>query len=1005
MNAIRILYVDDYPLDRELVRDALEKEHGGFQVIEAASRADFEVRLAEGSYDVVLSDFNILGFEGLQVIAAVHANHPHIPVVIVTGTGSEEIAVEALKRGAADYVIKSPQHIRRLPETIHAVLEKRRLEEERQRVEQERDRLFNFSIDLLCIASFDGYFKQLNPAWEKTLRWTNAELMAKPYLEFVHPDDREATTYAAGRLANGKLVISFENRYLCQDGAYKWISWNAYPLVEEGLIFAVARDVTGQKQREQEYQELINGMNDTAFVIDFNARFVEVNDTAVKTLGYSKEELLALGPADIDPHLSRDEIITLAKRMKSDKQQVFETQHWTKYGDIIPVEVSSSLVTYHGEQVILSIVRDITERKRAEDTLRESEEKFRLAFDTSPDSIAITRLADGMLVSVNKGFKQISGYTQEEIIGKTSSEINSWKDPEDRRKFVEELQSRGEVRNYEAPLLTRSGEIYGLMSASIIDLNGEPHVLGIIRDITERKQAEQELRKYQNHLEELVKERTTELYQEISVRARTEQDLLQAKEAAEKANRAKSEFLANMSHDLRTPLNAVLRYAQILKDEDNLTTRQREGMQTIQSSGEHLLALINDILHLAKIEAGKLKLQRDECPLHDFLKQILNMIQIRADQQGITFVPKLAPNLPLGICTDENRLREILLNLLGNAIKFTEQGTITLRVKQLPIEQDTQPPSANTPRTRIRFEVEDTGIGIAEDDLVQIFEAFHQVETRSQQIGGTGLGLAISRQLVQMMGGELQVSSVPDQGSTFWFELEFPVVAHVHPERERPSRKIVGYSGPRRTILVVDDEPANRGLLLNLLYPLGFHLGEATNGQECVEKASTLKPDLILLDLRMPVMDGFRATEEIRRLKELDEMVIIAVSASVFESTRQRAKAVGFHDFLFKPIDLEKVTALLQQSLGLDWIYEEPAVPLPTQPSPDLTTIQLPADEIRRLYAFAVRGDYKNAREQLMKIETLGERFSPLVKELWVFIDRFDMDAIAARLEELGITL
>jgi PAS domain S-box-containing protein len=252
---IRILYVDDYPLDRELVRDALEKEHDGFQIVEATSRADFEARLAEGTYDLVLSDFNILGFEGLQVVEAVHAKNPRVPVVIVTGTGSEEIAVEAMKRGAADYVIKTPKHIQRLSHTIHAVLEKKHLEDERDRTAQERDRLFNYSIDLLCIVGLDGYFKQLNPAWEKTLGWTNDELKSKPYLEFVHRDDREATAHATRRLVEGKPVLPIENRYLCKDGTYKWIAWNSYPVVEEGLIFAVARDMTEPKHAEEQIEQ------------------------------------------------------------------------------------------------------------------------------------------------------------------------------------------------------------------------------------------------------------------------------------------------------------------------------------------------------------------------------------------------------------------------------------------------------------------------------------------------------------------------------------------------------------------------------------------------------------------------------------------------------------------------------------------------------------------------------------------------------------------------------
>lgn len=241
---IRILYVDDYPLDRELVRDALEKELGGFVVTEAASRADFEKFIAAGSYDLVLSDFNILGFEGLQVLETVKARHPGLPVVIVTGTGSEEVAVEAMKRGAMDYVIKSPKHIKKLPATIAAAIDT-------QRTILERDRLFNLSIDPLCVLGFDGFFRQLNPAWEATLHYPIPELLRKSCRELVHPEDLPALNRFLARLSRGESIKDVPTRISCSDGSYRTFSWNAYPLRDENVAFAVARDVT-ERQRAEE---------------------------------------------------------------------------------------------------------------------------------------------------------------------------------------------------------------------------------------------------------------------------------------------------------------------------------------------------------------------------------------------------------------------------------------------------------------------------------------------------------------------------------------------------------------------------------------------------------------------------------------------------------------------------------------------------------------------------------------------------------------------------------
>jgi PAS domain S-box-containing protein len=245
----RILYVDDYVLDRELIRDALEKESDGFIVTEASSHEEFIAKLALDEYDLVLSDFNILGYEGLQIIDVVHAHNPTMPIIIVTGTGSEEIAVEALKHGAADYIIKTPHHIRRLPQTILSVIEKRDLQ-------RERDRLFNYSIDLLSVIGFDGCFKQLNPAWETTLGWRLDEMLSKFFLEFIHPDDRLATLEITKKFERGEQIYAFENRYLCKDGSYRWLSWNATPNREEKLVFSVASDITERKITENQIREL-----------------------------------------------------------------------------------------------------------------------------------------------------------------------------------------------------------------------------------------------------------------------------------------------------------------------------------------------------------------------------------------------------------------------------------------------------------------------------------------------------------------------------------------------------------------------------------------------------------------------------------------------------------------------------------------------------------------------------------------------------------------------------
>jgi PAS domain S-box-containing protein len=616
---------------------------------------------------------------------------------------------------------------------------------------------------------------------------------------------------------------------------------------------------------------------------------IDVNDSALELFGLECGEVLDKRnfdlDLDIDP-VQRRQIIQSIQVQGPVRS--LESHVQTKRGDTRIILYSADLIEVDGEPYLISILYDITDRKRAEEALRRSEEKFSKIFHSNPNPMTISRVTDGCILDANTSALEFFDAQTADVLGKTSFELNLWADLEHREQVFQKLQQYQIVRSFECDFRNRKGEIRTvLFSAEMIEVNGQICLASTMNDISDRRQAEVALQ--------------------------------QATLDAEAANQAKSRFLSNMSHELRTPLNSILGFTQLMNRDLSLSTTQRDQLDIINRSGEHLLEMINDVLDMAKIEAGRIDINLNGFDLHRLLKTLERMFSIRVFAKGITLKIELSYNVPQFISTDEGKLRQILINLIGNAIKFTHEGQIWVRVRFLENHKSEQ----NTAML-LSFDVEDTGIGIVSTELDSIFEAFVQSKQSSSDMQtGTGLGLAICREFVQLLGGDISVASKPGQGSLFQFYL--PVEAVSEPLL-LPEPQVVGVA-PRQKeyrILTVDDHRESRQLMAQLLEPLGFSVRDAHNGQEALTVCQNWKPHLIWMDMQMPAMDGYTATRQIKANLQ-NNTIVIALTASALEEDTDIILGTGCDAIIRKPFREAEILQVLTQYLGIHFAVQAPS--------------------------------------------------------------------------------
>lgn len=524
---------------------------------------------------------------------------------------------------------------------------------------------------------------------------------------------------------------------------------------------------------------------------------------------------------------------------------------------------------------------------KADKKLQISEARTRSITDSANDAILMID-HQGNVTYWNPAAERIFGYTREEVIGRNlHNQITPEKYRESYQKaFPEFLKSGmgaavGKTLDLEA--VRKDGTVISVqLSLSAINIDGNWNAIGIMRDTTEKK--------------------------------RIEAALIKAKQESEAANKAKSVFLSNMSHEIRTPLNAIIGFSQLMKRDMNLSSQQKEYNTAIIRAGEHLLELINEILELSKIEAGRIVLNPTSIDLHAMCDDIYMMFRERANDKHLQLLFENSEDLPRYVMVDEGKLRQLFVNIIGNAIKFTDEGGVAIRTQAISSEEG---------KSYLIVEVQDSGPGISEEEIGKLFRHFEQTSTGVKKGTGTGLGLALSRELALLMGGDITVSSKVGEGSIFTFKIEF--TAGNESEIEKPdTKRVIGIADKSKsyTILVVDDKKENLQVAVNLLELVGFSTEEAVDGKEAIEKVIASKPDLILMDMRMPVMDGYEATRIIKTMDDYKDIPIVALTASTFEDERKRIEALKMQGYIRKPFRESDLFNTIGKTLNIKYIYE-----------------------------------------------------------------------------------